>query len=87
MAVNSVIQGSAADIIKVAMIRCHKRLMQDFPGARLVLQVHDELVFEAPSDQAQAVRNAMVEEMAAAYPMDPPLGVDAGIGPDWLSAK
>lgn len=87
LAVNSVIQGSAADIIKVAMIRCHKRLIREFPGARLVLQVHDELVFEAPSDQAQAVRDAMVEEMVVAYPMDPPLGVDAGIGPDWLSAK
>ena len=46
LAVNSVIQGSAADIIKVAMIRCHERLAREFPAARLVLQVHDELVFE-----------------------------------------
>jgi DNA polymerase-1 len=52
-----------------------------------VLQVHDELVFEAPADQAEAVRDSMVEEMVAAYTMEPPLGVDAGIGPDWLSAK
>jgi DNA polymerase-1 len=87
LAVNSVIQGSAADIIKVAMIRCHDRLERDFPDSRLVLQVHDELVFETPRDEAAAVREAMVEEMAAAYHMEPALGVDAGIGPDWLSAK
>jgi DNA polymerase-1 len=87
LAVNSVIQGSAADIIKVAMIRCHERLRRDYPRACLVLQVHDELVFEAPADQAEAVRDSMVEEMVAAYTMEPPLGVDAGIGPDWLSAK
>jgi len=87
LAVNSVIQGSAADIIKVAMIRCHGRLRRQFPRARLVLQVHDELLFEVPVEEAEAVREAMVEEMVQAYPMDPPLGVDAGIGPDWLSAK
>jgi DNA polymerase I len=87
LAVNSVIQGSAADMIKVAMIRCHDRLKTDFPASRLVLQVHDELVFEAPAADAYAVRAAMVEEMASAYPMDPPLRVDSGVGPDWLAAK
>ncbi len=87
LAVNSVIQGSAADIIKVAMIRCHERLGREFPGARLVLQVHDELVFEVPEDRADEVKAAVVEEMVAAFPMEPPLGVDAGVGPDWLSAK
>jgi DNA polymerase-1 len=87
LAVNSVIQGSAADIIKVAMIRCYDRLAKDFPASRLVLQVHDELVFEVPKADAYAVREAMVAEMAAAYAMDPPLRVDAGVGPDWLAAK
>jgi DNA polymerase-1 len=87
LAVNSVIQGSAADIIKVAMIRCYDRLRRDFSASRLVLQVHDELVFEAPEDEAPAVLAAMVQEMIDAYPMDPPLRVDAGIGPDWLAAK
>jgi len=86
-AVNAVIQGSAADIIKVAMIGCHKRLEQGFPGSRLVLQVHDELVFEVPQDRAEGVRESMLQEMVAAFPMVPPLGVDAGIGPDWASAK
>ncbi|MCL5942093.1 MAG: DNA polymerase, partial [Actinobacteria bacterium] len=87
LAVNSVIQGSAADIIKVAMIRCHDRLRRDFPRTRLVLQVHDELIFEASEDEAEAVKHAMCAEMAGAYPIEPPLVVDAGIGRDWLSAK
>ncbi len=87
LAVNSVIQGSAADIIKVAMIRCHDRLARECPAARLVLQVHDELIFETPADQVEAIRTAMVREMVDAYPMDPSLVVDAGVGPDWLSAK
>ena len=87
LAVNSVIQGSAADMIKVAMIQCHDRLSRDFPASRLVLQVHDELVFEAPETDAYRVRDAMMEEMAGAYPMEPPLRVDAGVGPDWLAAK
>jgi DNA polymerase-1 len=87
LAVNSVIQGSAADIIKVAMIRCNDRLQRDHPRSRLVLQIHDELVFESPQDEAETVRDAVVSEMIDAYPMDPPLGVDAGIGEDWLAAK
>ena len=87
LAVNSVIQGSAADIIKVAMIRCHDRLGREFPGARIVLQVHDELVFEVPEDRAPEVKAAVIEEMVAAFPMEPALGVDTGMGPDWLSAK
>jgi DNA polymerase-1 len=87
LAVNSVIQGSAADIIKVAMIRCHDRLASAFPGARLLLQVHDELVFEAPEKQAGSVRAAVAEEMVAAYAMEPSLCVDAGVGADWASAK
>ncbi len=87
LAVNSVIQGSAADIIKVAMIQCQERLEKGFPGARLVLQVHDELVFEVPEGLAEAVKTAVAEEMVAAYPMEPPLGVDAGVGPDWAAAK
>jgi DNA polymerase-1 len=87
LAVNSVIQGSAADIIKVAMISCQDRLEKDFPGARLVLQVHDELVFEVPEGLAEVVKTAVVRDMVAAYAMEPPLGVDAGVGRDWAAAK
>lgn len=87
LAVNSVIQGSAADIIKVAMNRCHSRLRREFPNARLVLQIHDELLFEVPADEAERVRDVVVAEMVDAHPLDPPLGVDAGIGENWLAAK
>jgi len=87
LAVNSVIQGSAADIIKVAMLRCHEMLAREFPAARLVLQVHDELIFEVPAAVAQSVKQRVVKEMVAAFPMDPPLSVDAGVGENWLAAK
>ena len=52
-----------------------------------MLQIHDELLFEGPADEAEQVREIAVREMAAAYELDPPLAVEAGIGPDWLSAK
>jgi DNA polymerase-1 len=87
LAVNSVVQGTAADIIKVAMINCHRRLAEEEWQAKLVLQVHDELVFEAPTEMAERVRDGMVDEMARAFPMEPPLGVDAGVGRNWLAAK
>ncbi|MCX8032327.1 MAG: DNA polymerase I [Thermoleophilia bacterium] len=87
LAVNSVIQGSAADIIKVAMVRCYERLEAEAPDARLVLQVHDELVFEVPESQVPFVKEMVKREMVGAFPMDPPLGVDVGVGPDWLTAK
>jgi DNA polymerase-1 len=87
LAVNSVIQGSAADIIKVAMIRCHGELERRHPRWRLVLQVHDELVFEGPEEETEPVKVIVTQEMVEAYPMDPPLGVDCGVGGDWLSAK
>ncbi len=87
LAVNSIIQGSAADIIKVAMVRIHRRLRDEAVSGHLLLQVHDELVAEAPADQAERVRDLMIEEMVAAYPMEPSLQVDAGIGRNWLAAK
>jgi len=87
LAVNSIIQGTAADIIKVAMIRCRERLARESADARLVLQVHDELVFECRRDEADDVSRIAVEEMVAAFAMDPPLVVDVGAGEDWLSAK
>ena len=69
------------------MIGCHRRLQEGFPGSRLVLQVHDELVFEVPEPVAEQVRDAVVEEMVGAFAMEPALGVDVGIGPDWATAK
>jgi DNA polymerase-1 len=86
-AVNMVIQGTAADIMKVAMVRCDAALAKAGLASRLVLQIHDELLFEGPEGEAEAVRELAVREMADAYPLDPPLAVEAGIGSDWLSAK
>jgi DNA polymerase-1 len=86
-AVNMVIQGTAADIMKMAMVRCDHALAEANLESKLVLQIHDELLFEGPADEAERVEAIAVREMANAYELDPPLAVDAGIGTDWLSAK
>jgi DNA polymerase-1 len=86
-AVNMVIQGTAADIMKVAMVRSEQAVKAAGLASRLVLQIHDELLFEGPAEEAEQVREIAVREMTNAYPLDPPLAVEAGIGPDWLSAK
>jgi DNA polymerase I len=87
LAVNTVMQGSAADIIKVAMISAHRRLRDEGRRSRLVLQIHDELLFEAADGEVTALRALVAEEMTGAYPLDPPLGVDVGVGATWLEAK
>jgi DNA polymerase I len=87
LAVNFVMQGSNADIIKVAMLRIHRRLRDEGRSARLVLQVHDELLLEAPETEVSAVKELVREEMCAAYELDPPLAVDVGAGTDWNQAK
>ncbi len=87
LAVNSVMQGTAADIIKVAMVNIHRRLQDEGRGSRLVLQVHDELLVEAPDAEVSTVKTLVREEMIAAYRLDPPLAVDVGAGDDWNEAK
>jgi DNA polymerase I len=87
LAVNFVMQGSNADIIKLAMIRIHQRLRDEGRGARLVLQVHDELLLEAPDAEVGAVKDLVRDEMCGAYELDPPLAVDVGAGADWHEAK
>ena len=87
LAVNSVMQGTAADVIKVAMVRIHERLRAEGRGARLVLQVHDELLLELPEPETSAVKELVRAEMVGAYPLDPPLAVDVGIGENWAEAK
>jgi DNA polymerase-1 len=86
-AVNMVIQGTAADIMKVAMVRTDAALTDAGLESRLVLQIHDELLFEGRADEAETVKDIACAQMAAAFDMDPPLAVEAGIGRDWLSAK
>jgi DNA polymerase-1 len=87
IAVNFVMQGSNADIIKAAMVAIHRRLRDGGRGARLVLQVHDELLLEVPETEVSAVRELVREEMVGAYPLDPALAVDVGVGDDWAEAK
>jgi DNA polymerase-1 len=87
LAVNFVMQGSNADIIKVAMTAIHRRLRAEGRAARLVLQVHDELLLEVPETELSRVRELVRAEMCSAYALDPPLVVDIGVGDDWTEAK
>ena len=87
LAVNMVIQGTAADIIKVAMVRCRDDLRSAALDTRLVLQIHDELLFEGPEAEVERASEIVRREMADAFAMDPPLEVDVGAGANWLEAK
>jgi DNA polymerase-1 len=87
LAVNTVIQGTAADIIKVAMVRCQAALREAGMKTRLILQIHDELLFEGPTAEMEEAERIVRLEMCRAYDLDPPLEVDLGIGKDWLAAK
>jgi len=86
-AVNMVIQGTAADIMKVAMVRAAAALTRESLQTKLILQIHDELLFEGPEHEAEQVRALAIREMEAAFEMDPRLAVEAGVGRDWLAAK
>ena len=85
-AINAPLQGSAADIIKVAMISLHARLAKEEPEARMILQVHDELVVECRESEAKDVSGIMREEMESAVALDVPLIVDIGQGKNWFIA-
>ncbi|HOT90012.1 MAG TPA: DNA polymerase I [Anaerolineae bacterium] len=83
MAINTPIQGSAADIIKLAMLRTHRMLRERRLRARMILQVHDELVLEAPEDEREAVIALLREAMGEAFEMVVPLKVDVEVGLNW----
>jgi DNA polymerase-1 len=87
LAVNTVIQGTAADIIKLAMVRCHAALERERMRTRLILTIHDELLFEGPPEEAQAARELIERQMCGVWDRDPPLAVDTGVGQNWLEAK
>jgi len=87
LAVNTVIQGTAADIIKLAMVNCQRALAESDLATKLVLQIHDELLFEGPEAEMEAASELVRREMCSAFELDPPLAVDVGIGEDWLAAK
>ncbi len=84
MAINSVVQGSAADLIKVAMIDLHRDLPGRFPDARMLLQIHDELVFEAPEGQAEAVTALVARHMEQAMELTVPLVVESAWSTSWI---
>ena len=85
-AVNAPIQGSAADIIKIAMINIHKRLTSENWKSKMLLQVHDELVFDVHNSELEKIQPMIKYEMENAFKLDVPLEVDMGIGKDWLEA-
>ena len=84
---NMPIQGTAADIIKIAMIRVFERLEREYPEARLIMQIHDELIVEAPEEKAEELRVILAEEMQNAAKLSVPLIADANCGKTWYDAK
>jgi len=87
MAVNTVVQGSAADLIKVAMINLHRRIQREHLDLKLLLQVHDELVLEAPRAQVEACSEVVREEMTTAMDLAVPIEVQSSWGDNWLVCK
>ncbi|OQB14184.1 MAG: DNA polymerase I [Firmicutes bacterium ADurb.Bin193] len=87
IALNTPIQGSAADIIKIAMVRVYKRLKSEGLASRLILQVHDELIVEAKKDEAERVKVILKDEMENAFTLSVPLKVDIGVGKTWYDTK
>jgi len=87
LAVNTILQGTAADIIKVAMVTVSRELERRSLRSRLVLQVHDELVLECPDDELDVCAPLLRDAMCGALELDPPLEVDVGSGDDWVAAK
>jgi DNA polymerase I len=87
LAVNTVIQGTAADIIKLAMVRCHSALADSGLQTRLILTIHDELLFEGPPAETDAAIELIEREMVGVWDHEPPLAVDIGVGENWLAAK
>jgi DNA polymerase-1 len=86
MAINTPVQGSSADLIKLAMINIRQRLRQEKLQAQMLLQVHDELVFEVPVAELDTVKHLVVEEMERAIQLDVPIKVDVGVGRNWYEA-
>jgi DNA polymerase I len=87
LAVNTVIQGTAADIIKLAMVRCHEALHEAGLATKQILTIHDELLFEGPPAELDEARELIEREMIGVWEYSPPLAVDVGVGQNWLEAK
>jgi DNA polymerase-1 len=85
-AINAPIQGSAADIIKIAMVRIHNRMKSEKFRSKMIMQVHDELIFEVETSELEMVKKIVLYEMSNAVKLDVPLKVDCGIGNNWFEA-
>lgn len=85
-AINAPIQGSAADIIKIAMVRIYERFRREGVRSKMILQVHDELNFSVLPEEKELVEKIVIEEMQNAYPLQVPLVADSGWGENWLEA-
>ena len=86
MAINMPIQGTAAEMIKLAMLDIHRTLINDGYNARMILQIHDELLFEAPAQEIDTLKEMVSDKMVNAMPLTIPLVVDCGKGIDWFEA-
>ena len=86
IAINSPVQGSAADLIKLAMINLDREIAQKNLNSRMILQVHDELLFECPSEEEEEMRALVKKEMEEVMPLKVPLVVDIGWGDNWNDA-
>jgi DNA polymerase-1 len=84
--INMPIQGTAAEMIKLAMIAIHEKLSAKQFNAKMILQIHDELLFEVPDSELAEVRELVVSEMEKALPLDVPVVVDCGVGESWYHA-
>ena len=84
---NMPVQGTAADVIKLAMVRVHRRLAAEVPEAKLLMQVHDELIAECPAELAEQVMRILEEEMEGAASFAVPLTAEAHTGETWYDAK
>ncbi|MCD4831812.1 MAG: DNA polymerase I [Anaerohalosphaeraceae bacterium] len=87
LVINTLIQGSAADLIKIAMINIQNRIERENLTTKMILQIHDELVFELPAEKGEQYTEIFASEMTGAMQLDVPLKVDASIGPSWFSDK
>ena len=83
---NAVLQGTAADLMKIAMVRLHRRIRESGLRARLLIQVHDELVLEVPADRLAAIASAVRDAMEQVFPLRVPLDVDVRPGATWAEA-
>lgn len=85
-AINAPLQGSAADLIKIAMINIHKWMKQEKLKSKMILQVHDELIFDAHKDEVEILKKHIPKLMSEAIKLEIPILVEAGIGNNWLEA-